>query len=115
MDSSAARAVRGELWTVAGGVYASKPRPALIIQDDVFVSTASVTVLPLTSNLIDAPLLRIRIDVTDLSGLERDSDVMIDKPTTVRRQNIKSRVGRLTASQLAEVERAMMVFLGLAR
>ena len=106
---------RGELWTVAGGVYASKPRPALIVQDDVFDATASVTVAPLTSTLTDAPLLRIRIGPSVLSGLDRDSDVMIDKLTTVRRTNAATRLGRLTAEQLTEVERAMMAFLGLAR
>lgn len=107
--------IRGELWTVAGGVYASKPRPALILQDDVFDATASVTVAPLTSTLAEAPLLRIRIGPSELSGLERDSEIMIDKLTTVRRTNVANRLGRLTAEQLTEVERAMMAFLGLAR
>lgn len=106
---------RGELWTVAGGVYSSKPRPALILQDDLFESTDSVTVAPLTSSLVDAPLLRIRIRRSELSGLDRESDVMVDKLTTVRRANVTSRVGRLSTHQLAEVERAMMAFLGLAR
>lgn len=106
---------RGELWTVAGGVYATKPRPALIFQDDVFAATDSVTVLPFTSNLVDAPLLRIRVSAGELNGLERDSDVMVDKITTVRRQNVMDRVGRVTASQLAEIERSVLVFLGLAR
>lgn len=105
---------RGELWTVAGGVYAAKPRPALIIQDDLFAATASVTVVPLTASLIDAPLLRIRIEAGRRSGLERDSDAMVDKLTTVRRENIRSRVGRLSSEQLVEVERAMTAFLGLA-
>ncbi|MBS1907757.1 MAG: type II toxin-antitoxin system PemK/MazF family toxin [Actinobacteria bacterium] len=107
--------IRGELWTVAGGVYASKPRPALIIQDDIFAGTDSVTVLPLTGALVDAPLLRVRIAPGDLSGLNKDSDVMIDKATTVRRQNVDARVGRLSAEQLAQVERLLMVFLGFAR
>ncbi|QGN34432.1 type II toxin-antitoxin system PemK/MazF family toxin [Microlunatus sp. Gsoil 973] len=107
--------IRGELWTVAGGAYASKPRPALIVQDDVFDATASVTVAPLTSTLTEAPLLRIRIGPSALSGLERDSEIMIDKLTTVRRTNVANRLGRLTAEQLTEVERAMMAFLGLAR
>ncbi|MFT4219538.1 MAG: type II toxin-antitoxin system PemK/MazF family toxin [Microbacterium sp.] len=106
---------RGEIWTVAGGVYAAKPRPALIVQDDVFADSESVTVLPLTSTLLDAPLLRVRVPGSDLSGLDRDSDIMIDKLTTVRRANVHTRVGRLTAPQLVEVERAMLTFLGLAR
>lgn len=108
---------RGEIWTVAGGVYATKPRPAVIIQDDLFDTTSSVTVAPMTSTLLDAPLMRIRIAGGDgrLSGLDHDSDVMVDRLTTVRRSNVHARVGRLTAEQVVEVERAMMAFLGLAR
>ena len=108
---------RGEIWTVAGGAYAAKPRPAVIVQDDLFDATSSVIIAPMTSTLLDAPLMRIRISGGDgrLSGLDRDSDVMIDKLTTVRRSNVHTRVGRLTAEQLVEIERAMMAFLGLAR
>ncbi len=108
---------RGEIWTVAGGVYAAKPRPAVIVQDDLFDATSSVTVAPMTSTLLDAPLIRIRINGGDgrLSGLDHDSDVMVDKLTTVRRSDLHARVGRLTAEQLVEIERAMMAFLGLAR
>ena len=105
---------RSDLWTVAGGVYASKPRPALIIQDDRFDATDSVTLLPLTSTVMDAPLLRITIDATELSGLRQSSQVMIDKLTTVRRANVQERIGRLSTAQLVEVERAMLAFLGLA-
>lgn len=105
---------RGDLWTVAGGVYASKPRPALIIQDDRYDATDSVTVLPLTSTLVDAPLLRVSVDATELSGLRQSSQVMIDKLTTVRRSNVQEKIGRLSTSQLVEVERAMLAFLGLA-
>lgn len=106
---------RGELWTVAGGVYASKPRPALILQDDVFGETSSVTVAPLTSTLTDAPLLRYRVEANDTSGLATGSDVMIDKITTVRRTNVRARVGRLSSQQMIEVERLIAAFLGLAR
>jgi mRNA interferase MazF len=71
----------------------------------------------MTSSLLDAPLIRIRISGGDgrLSGLDHDSDVMIDKLTTVRRSNVHTRVGRLSAEQLVEIERAIMAFLGLAR
>lgn len=106
--------IRGEIWTVAGGVYASKPRPALMIQDDRYDATDSVTVLPLTSHLVKAPLLRIPVQPSELSGLQHESHIMIDKLTTVRRSNVHSRIGRLTPSQLAEVERALLVFLGIA-
>lgn len=107
--------IRGELWLVAAGIYASKPRPALIFQDDAFEGTDSVTVLPLTSSLVDAPLLRVRLAPSELSGLVRDSEIMIDKITTVRRTNVTARVGRLSTDQLADVERSVMAFLGLAR
>ena len=106
---------RGEIWTVAGGVYASKPRPAVIVQDDLFSETGSVTVVPLTTTFVDAPLLRVHIPASPLSGLERDSDLMVDKLTTVRRSSVQTRVGRLATDQLAEVERALMTFLGVAR
>ena len=106
---------RGELWTVAGGVYSSKPRPAVIAQDDAFAGTDSVTVLPLTSVLLDAPLLRVRLEKSALTGLERDSDVMIDKATTIRRSSAVSRIGRVPSEKVVEIERALMVFLGLAR
>ncbi|MFT4200674.1 type II toxin-antitoxin system PemK/MazF family toxin [Gordonia sp. (in: high G+C Gram-positive bacteria)] len=108
---------RGEIWTVAGGVYATKPRPAVIVQDDAFSATGSVIVAPLTTTLVDAPLIRIRIAGGGelISGLERDSDIMIDKLTAVRRSNVDERVGRLTSEQTVELERALMAFLGLAR
>lgn len=106
---------RGELWTVAGGVYASKPRPALIVQDDLFAGTASVTVAPLTTTLVDAPLLRVPVSADGPTGLQHESQVMIDKITTVRRGNVGTRVGRLAPESLVEVERALLAFLGLAR
>lgn len=105
---------RGEIWSVAGGVYASKPRPAVILQDDRFDGTDSVTVCPLTSTEVLASLLRVHVPMDVLSGLASPSWVMIDKITTVRRSNVTNRMGRLTSSQLVEIERLVMVFLGLA-
>ncbi len=74
--------IRGELWTVSGGVYASKPRPALILQDDRFGATDSVTVCPLTSTELPAPLLRMPLAADSLNGLDSDSYLMVDKLTT---------------------------------
>lgn len=105
---------RGELWTVAGGVYASKPRPALVIQDDRFDGTDSVTVLPLSTVVVDAPLLRVRIPATATTGIRSESFAMVDKITTVCRANVDQRIGRVSASTLVEVERAMLALLGLA-
>ncbi|MFW6186948.1 MAG: type II toxin-antitoxin system PemK/MazF family toxin [Actinomycetota bacterium] len=105
---------RGELWTVAGGVYASKPRPALIVQDDRFRATGSVTVLPLTTVAVDASLLRIPVRANSTTGIRQESFVMVDKLTTVRRSNVQERVGRIPAAVLVDIERSLMVFLGLA-
>jgi len=105
---------RGEIWSVAGGVYASKPRPAVLLQDDRFDATDSLTVCPLTSTEMPVPLLRVRVPMDGVSGLDAPSWVMIDKITTVRRSHVTHRIGRLSASQLVEVERLVMVFLGLA-
>jgi mRNA interferase MazF len=103
---------RGELWTVSGGVYAAKPRPALIIQDDLFAATQSVVVVPLTTTMADAPIARVAVPTT--TGVAQPSFAMIDKITTVRRSNLGTRVGRVSTTLMAEIERSLMVFLGLA-
>ena len=106
---------RGELWTVSGGTYAQKPRPALIIQDDLFAASESITLLPLTSQLTDAPLLRLTVDPGELTGLDRVCQIMVDKLTTVRRANLGHRVGRVDAKTMVAVEQSLGVFLGLGR
>ncbi len=103
---------RGLVVTVAGGVYASKPRPALILQDDRFDATDSVTVCPFTTAAVDAPMLRVPVAADEGNGLDQDSFVMIDKITTVRRSNLGEEVGRLDAATMVEVERRVLVFLG---
>ena len=103
---------RGELWTVSGGVYAKKPRPALIIQDDLFAATDSVVVIPLTATAADAPIARVAIPTT--TGIAQPSFAMIDKITTVRRSSLGGRIGRVPAALMADVERSLLVFLGLA-
>jgi mRNA interferase MazF len=85
-----------------------------VFQDDRFDATEFVTVCPMTSTDVAAPLLRLGVDADELSGLDTASWVMVDKLTTVRRTNLASRVGRLSSSQLVELERLVMVFLGLA-
>ncbi len=108
------RVGRGDLWLVAGGVYASKPRPALVIQANVFAETDSLTVIPLTSQAINSDFFRILIAANVQSGLKVNSFVMVDKLTTVRRINVVEHVGVVSAAQLLEVERAMLAFLGMA-
>jgi mRNA interferase MazF len=106
---------RGELWTVSGGTYAQKPRSALIIQDDLFAASESITLLPLTSHLTDAPLLRLTVNPSPLTGLEQNSQIMVDKLTTVRRANLGQRIGRIDSETMVAVEQSLAVFLGLAR
>jgi mRNA interferase MazF len=106
---------RGEICTVAGGPdYAGKPRPAVILQDDAFDATASITVCPFTTYAIDAPLMRLAIDPSPRNGLRAASHLMIDKITTVSKTKLESRVGRLSNEDIVRVNRAVVVFLGLA-
>lgn len=104
---------RGEIWLVAGGVYASKPRPAIVVQDDRF-DTDSVTVCPLTTTVLDAPLLRLPVPSDEVTGIERASYAMVDKLTTIRRSNATERVGHVAPALMVELERRIAVFLGLA-
>ena len=104
---------RGDLWSVAGGVYASKPRPALILQSDRFDETASITVAPFTTDPTEAPLLRVRIVPDGGNGLRAVCRIMIDKITTVARSGLGARIGRLSGEDLNRVNRAVVVFLGI--
>ncbi len=103
---------RGDIITVADGVYANKPRPALIVQDDRFDASASLTVCPFTSTETDAPLLRVPVTADEGNGLDQDGFLMVDKITTVRRGNAHAVIGRLEAATLVEFERRLLVFLG---
>ena len=105
---------RGDIALVAGGVFASKPRPAVVLQDDLFDGTESLTVCPLTTTKAEAPLLRMAVEADESTGIAEDSFVMIDKLTTVRRASVGDAVGRLDAVQMLELERRLLVFLGLA-
>ena len=106
---------RGEVWTVAGGPdYAGKPRPAVVLQDDAFDATASITICPFTTHSIDAPLVRLPIEPSERNGLRAVSQLMIDKITTVSKGKLARRVGRLSDQDIVRVNRAVLVFLGLA-
>ena len=106
---------RGEIWTAAGGKdYAGKPRPVVIVQDNRFDATSSITVCPCTSDPTEAPLFRILVEPSALNGLASASRLMVDKITTVPKAKIGKRVGRLTDEDVVRLDRAMMVFLGLA-
>jgi mRNA interferase MazF len=103
---------RGDIVTVAGEVFANKPRPALIVQDDRFHATESLTVCPLTTTEVDAPLLRVPVTADKYNGLDHDSFLMVDKLTTVCRSNAHTVLGRPEATTMIEFERRLLVFLG---
>jgi mRNA interferase MazF len=107
--------MRGDLVTVAMQGDFGKPRPALVIQADQFNEHATVTVLPLTSALVAAPLLRITIDPSTENGLQKPLQVMLDKAVTVKRDKIGAAFGRIDANAMVEVERCLAVFLGIAK
>lgn len=109
-----ATAQRGDVVLVAGGVYAKKPRPVVVIQDDLFTEIDSLTLCPFTTTDVDAPLLRMAITSDPSTGIDAPSFMMIDKMTTVRRSNVGDRVGHLDGVQMLELERRLIVFLGLA-
>jgi mRNA interferase MazF len=106
---------RGEIWTAAAGSgYAGKPRPVVIIQDDRFDATDSVTLCAFTTDPTDAPLIRIAVEPDDINGLREASKLMVDKLTTVPRSKLGSYVGQLSDEDMVRLTRAMVVFLGLA-
>ena len=103
---------RGDLVTaVIPGDY-GKPRPALIVQSDAFSEVPSLTVLPITSELQPAPLLRITIEPNEANGLEKRSQIMADKVVTVSRRKIGARIGRLEEDIMRSAEEALARFLG---
>ena len=102
------------MWTVSGGPdHGGTPRPAVIIQDDHF-DTDSVIVCPFTSDPIDAPLFRLHVEPNPTNGLTIGSRLMVDKITTVRRTKLGERVGILDDFDVVRLNRAMVVFLGIA-
>jgi mRNA interferase MazF len=106
---------RGEIWTVSGGPgYAGKPRPAIIVQSDGFEALASITVCPLTSDPETVPLTRPQIAPSELNGLRTPSLAMADKITTLSKSKLGYRIGQLSDADVALLNRAMILFLGLA-
>ncbi len=106
---------RGDICIAAArGAYSGKPRPVVIVQDDRFDATASVTVCPLTTNPVVAPLTRIAVEPTAATGIEQPSQIMVDKIATMPRVNVREHLGRLSDADLVRLDRALLVFLGLA-
>lgn len=105
---------RGDLVTIALQGDLGKPRPALVIQSDLFDAHPSVTVLPVTSELHEAPLFRITVEPDAHNGLQSPSQVMVDKPQSVSRSRVGPVFGRVDDATLLALNRALAVFLGLA-
>ena len=106
---------RGDLVSVAIQGDFGKPRPALVIQSPLFANHTSVTLLLVTSTLVDAPLLRVTVPASANNGLEKTSQIMIDKAMTLKREKIGPVLGLVSADQLTQVERGLAVFLGIAK
>jgi mRNA interferase MazF len=106
---------RGEIWTVAGGKdYAGKPRPVVILQDDRFDKTDSITVCSFTTDRTDAPLFRLSVEPSESNGLPATCRLMVDKITTVPKSRVGYRIGRLADEDILRMNRAAIVFLGIA-
>src|SRR5438552_957613 len=106
---------RGEIWTAAGGKdYAGKPRPVVILQDDRFDMTDSITICAFTTDPVDVPLFRLPIAPDTGNGLRVGCRLMVDKITTVPKSKIGARIGRLADEDILRLNRAVVVFLGIA-
>jgi len=106
---------RGDFVTIAMQGDFGKPRPALIVQSDQFSEHASVTVLLVSSALVDAPLLRVTVPPNPENGLQKPSQVMVDKAMTVKKDKLGEAFGNLNADGMLEIERCLAVFLGIAK
>jgi mRNA interferase MazF len=106
---------RGDIWTVAGGKdYAGKPRPVVVIQDDSFDATGSITICAFTTDETDPPLFRLPVEPNERNGLRAVCRLMVDKITTVPKTKVGARIGRLDDEDILRLNRAILVFLGLA-
>ncbi|WP_426228843.1 type II toxin-antitoxin system PemK/MazF family toxin [Pararhizobium sp. DWP3-4] len=105
---------RGDLVTIALPGDFGKPRPALIIQSDLFDQAPTVTVLLISGTLQDTPLLRLSVEPDDENGLRKPSQIMVDKVMTMRRDKVGAPFGKLNAETMVSVNRLLAVFLGFA-
>lgn len=105
---------RGDFVTVAMQGNFGKPRPALILQSDRFDEHATLTILPVTSAIVDAPLFRVTIEPNETNGLNKPSQVMVDKTMTVVKEKVGKPFGKIEKNTMLEIERCLAVFLGFA-
>lgn len=107
--------MRGDFVTIAMQGDFGKPRPALVVQADPFDEHATVTVLLVSRMRVDAPLLRITVQPSGENGLQKPSQIMVDKAMTVKRDKLGQAFGRIDADAMIEIERCLAVFLGIAK
>lgn len=106
---------RGNFVTIAMQGDFGKPRPALVIQSDQFNEHATVTVLLVSSTLVDAPLFRVTVQPDKMNNMQKPSQVMVDKAMTVKRDKLGEAFGSAGDEIMLEVGRCLAVFLGIAR
>lgn len=104
---------RGDLVTIALQGDYGKPRPALVIQSDLFAEHPSVTILPVTSELRHTPLFRVGIKLNKSNNLNKDSEIMVDKVQTIPRDKVGAVFGHMSEEDMLAVSRALAVFLGV--
>lgn len=106
---------RGAIVVVAArGAYTSKPRPAVVVQADLFNAThGSVSVCPITTDCVDAPMFRVTLPPGSLTGLSAVSQVMVDKIVSVPRSTLTRDVGRCDLMHLEQIDDALRLWLGL--
>jgi mRNA interferase MazF len=106
---------RGDVWIVAGAKdYAGKARPVVILQDDSFDGTESITICAFTTDDTDAPLFRLPVEPSERNGLRAPCRLMVDKVTTVPKSKLGAHIGRLDDEDVLRLNQAVLVFLGLA-
>jgi mRNA interferase MazF len=86
---------RGDVIVVALPGDLGKPRPALIIQSDLYLHTTGVTVIPITSQIQNDSVYRVTVYPSADNSLRQTSQLMTDKITTVPRSKVGQIVGRL--------------------
>ena len=105
--------MRGDFVTIAIQGDYGKPCPALVIQSDQFEELGSITVLPITSTITDAPLIRIPVQPNNENGLQKESQIMIDKIVTIKREKVATFFGRCDQATMLKVQRSLAVFIGI--
>ena len=106
--------MRGDLVTVAAPGGYGEPRPALVIQSDLFADHLSITLCLITSDLRDTPLFRLSVDPTEANGLRQRSQVMVDKILSVPRERVGTVIGRLDHTTMVTVDRTLALWIGIA-